>query len=100
MCMPSGEYVQNNISYSIHKPVCGSFIINTLRQRQHGRRLTKDIFNAFFDENYCNSDWHFIENFGSDNGLVPVSRQAIVWIKDGQVYLRIYASLGLKELRC
>ena len=32
---------------------------------------------------------------GSDNGLAPVLRQAIIWAKDGIVYWRI---LGLNEL--
>ena len=34
----------------------------------------------------------------SDNGLVPVERQDIIWTNDGPVYWRIYASLGLNEL--
>ena len=39
-----------------------------------------------------------IFNIGSDNGLTPVRRQAIIWINDGPVYWHIYASLGLTEL--
>ena len=35
---------------------------------------------------------------GSDNGLAPKRRQAIIWTIDGLVYWRIYASLGLNEL--
>ena len=38
--------------------------------------------------------------FRSDNGLAPSRRQAIIWINDGSVYRRIYASLGLNELTC
>ena len=36
----------------------------------------------------------------SCNGLAPIRRQAIIWINDGQVCWRIYASLGLNELIC
>ena len=36
---------------------------------------------------------------GSDNGLAPNSRQAIIWIKDGFVYWHMYASLSLNEFR-
>ena len=35
---------------------------------------------------------------GSDNGLAPSRRQAIIWTNGGIVYWRIYASLGLNEL--
>ena len=36
---------------------------------------------------------------GSDNGLAPTRRQAIIWTNGGLVYWRIYASLGLNELK-
>ena len=35
---------------------------------------------------------------GSDNGLAPNRRQAIIWTNDGIVYWRIYASPGHNEL--
>ena len=35
---------------------------------------------------------------GSDNGLAPVRRQAIIWINGSLIYRRIEASLGLNEL--
>ena len=35
---------------------------------------------------------------GSDKGLAPKRRQAIIWTNDCPVYWRIYASLGLNEL--
>ena len=35
---------------------------------------------------------------GSDNGLAPTRRQAIIWTNDGLGHRRIYASLGLNEL--
>ena len=37
-------------------------------------------------------------SIGSDNGLAPTRRQAIMWANDDMVYWRIYASLGLNEL--
>ena len=36
-------------------------------------------------------------NIRSDNGLVTVRRYIIIWINDGSLYWRIYASLGLDE---
>ena len=36
---------------------------------------------------------------GSDDGLAPVRRQAIIWTNHGLVQWRIYASLGLSELK-
>ena len=43
------------------------------------------------------SNWQYII-IGSDNGLVPNRRQAIIWTNAGVVNCRIYASLGLNEL--
>ena len=43
------------------------------------------------------SNWQY-PSIGSDNGLAPVRRQAIIWT-NWLVYWRIYASLGLNELR-
>ena len=37
-------------------------------------------------------------SIGSDNGLAPSRRNAIIWTHDGIVYRRIYASLDLHEL--
>ena len=42
--------------------------------------------------------WWTISSIGSDNGLVPNRRQAIIWTNDGIVYRRIYASLDLIDL--
>ena len=58
---------------------------------------------------YLNSDSNFTDlcslwsnwqygSIGSDNGLAPTRRQAIMWTNDGQVWWRIYASLGPNEL--
>ena len=37
-------------------------------------------------------------SIGSDNGLAPNRRQAIIWTNGDLDYWRIYASLGLNEL--
>ena len=43
------------------------------------------------------SNWQY-SSIGSDNGLAPTRRQAIIWANDDPVQRRIYASLGLNEL--
>ena len=56
----------------------------------------------YFNHN-CNeicslgSNWHYGSN-GSDNGLAPNRRQAIIWTSNGLGYWRIYVSLGLNDL--
>ena len=47
---------------------------------------------------YLGSNWQYVST-GLDNGLVPNKWQAISWSSDGLVYWRIYASLGLNELK-
>ena len=37
-------------------------------------------------------------SIGSDNGLAPKRRQAIIWTNGGFIWWRIYASVGLNEL--
>ena len=37
---------------------------------------------------------------GSDNGLAPSRRQAIIWTNDGLIYWHKYASVSLNELSC
>ena len=37
-------------------------------------------------------------SIGSDNGLAPTRRQAIIWTNVGVLYWRIYGSLDLNEL--
>ena len=34
----------------------------------------------------------------SDNGLMSIKQQTIIWTNDGIVYWRTYASIGLNEL--
>ena len=43
------------------------------------------------------SNWQY-GSIGSDNGLAPNRRQAIIWTDVGMLYGRIYASPGLNEL--
>ena len=44
------------------------------------------------------SNWQY-GSIGSDNGLAPARREAIIWSNVGMLYWRIYASLGLNELK-
>ena len=44
------------------------------------------------------SNWQY-DSIGSNTGLALIMRQAIIWASDGLAYWRIYASLGLNELR-
>ena len=51
-----------------------------------------------FDSNFteicyqrCSQQW---SNIGSDNGLAPNRRQAIIWTNDGLIYWNIYVSLN------
>ena len=67
---------------------------NALWLEQNGCHFAKDNFQRmFFNENV----WQY-PSIGSDNGLAPVNQQAIIWIDDGLVHWRIYASLTLNEL--
>ena len=56
-------------------------------------RITINILLKFVPSSQINS----IPGIGSDNGLAPIRRQAIIWANDFFVYWRIYASLGLNE---
>ena len=69
--------------------------LNTLRPRQNGRHFPDPIFEwIFLNENVRISikislklvpkvPINNIPAFGSDNGLAPIRRQAIVWTNDG-----------------
>ena len=87
---------------------CGLF--NSLRPRRNWRHFADDIFKYIFLYEKVRISLDFTEiwsygsnqqysNIGSDDGLVPTRRQAIIWTNDGTCYQRIYASLGLKELK-
>ena len=54
-------------------------------------------FKYFIEMYSLGSNWQYVI-IDSDNGLVPDRRQALIWTKDGLVYLRMYASLGLNDL--
>ena len=71
--------------------------------------LQTTFSNAFLEWQYMNVGESFTEvyslgsnlqygSIGSDNGLAPNRRQAIIWTNVGMLYRRIYASLGLNEL--
>ena len=52
----------------------------------------------YFDYNFTEvyskgSSWKYI-NIGSDNGLVPNRRQAIIWTNANPIHWLIYAALG------
>ena len=47
------------------------------------------------------SSWGLNEQYariGSESGLAPIRRQAIIWTNDGLVCWRTYAPLGLNGL--
>ena len=64
-------------------------MVNSLRPRQHGHHFPDDIFRCIFlNENIwiaINISLGFVPKgpIGSDNGLAPVRRQAIIWTIDG-----------------
>ena len=51
----------------------------------------------FIEICFLGCNWQY-DSIGSDNGLVPNRRQAIIWSNVGMFYWPIYASLGLNEL--
>ena len=81
-------------------------LLNTLKPRQNGRHFAADIFkNIFFNGNIKISIKIYVPKgrinnipaFGSDNGLAPTRRQAIIWTNDGQftdAYMRHSASIN------
>ena len=84
---------------------------STLGPKQNDHHFAEDILKCIFsNENACkviqfslmfvlngsiNNKWSII---GTDNGLAPNRRQAIIWTIDGIVYWRIYVSPGLNVL--
>ena len=77
---------------------------NTLRSRQNRHHFADNIFQCvFLNENCCilielslkfvtKCSIHKICSIGSDNGMAPIRRQAIIWINDGLVYWHIYVT--------
>ena len=85
--MPDARVPNNEKYYNIR--------INTLRPRQSGRHFPDDIFKYIFlnenvwisikiSLNVCSqgSNQQY-SSIGSDNGLAPSRRQAIIWTEDG-----------------
>ena len=90
--------------------VIQSGLVNTLMQRQNGRHSAYGIFKLIsLYEDYCilivfsSKFVPQVSNqqrscIGSDNGLAPNKRQAIIGTNDGLIYWCIPASLGFEEL--
>ena len=72
-----------------------NYVINTLRPRQNWRHFADDTFKRIFvNENvsiFIEISLKFVpkdpinnnRSIGSDNGLAPSRRQAIIWSNDG-----------------
>ena len=52
---------------------------------------------VFIEICFLGSNWRYV-SIGSDNGLAPSRRQAIIWTNVDPVHWRIYAALGGDEL--
>ena len=98
-------FLQNAKNKLLISPPWGWYmwcLSNSLRPRRNGRHFTDNIFY------YCILIKNFIEicspgcnqqysSIGSDNGLVPVRWQAIIWTNDGKFtdsYLHHSASMS------
>ena len=57
--------------------------------------VSQTICSNAFSWKYLN--WQYV-SIGSDNGLIPSRRQAIIWTNADPVQCRIYAALGGDEL--
>ena len=85
--------------------------LDTLRPRQNGRHFADDICKGIYlNENFSilHKNFTAICSLGSnrhngsivsDDGLAPNRRQAIIWTNVDMLYWRIYAPLGLNELK-
>ena len=71
--------------------------------------ILQTSLNGFSQMKLYDFDWNLLEFvpwcpintihiIGSDNGLAPTKRQAIIWTNDGLVWWGIYAFLSLNEL--
>ena len=108
--LPNGTHIIY-YSYYSHQIIWYMYkYIDTLRPRQNGRHFADDIFKCIFlNENFwlsndislnlCLFRVCLINNviIGSDNGLAPTRRQAIIRTNNGLVYWRIYPSFGFNE---
>ena len=56
------------------------------------------VFYSYFIKTYSQGSNYEYAIIGSDDGLTPCRRQAIIWTNDGLGWWHICASLGLNEL--
>ena len=84
---------------NVHAPTPNN-VVNSSPPGQNGRYFADDIFRCtFVNEKFCISiqiSLKFVPK-GSDNGLVPIRRQAFFCINDGLIYWCICALLGVSE---
>ena len=75
----------------------GNTLFSTLRWRQNGHPFADNIFKCIFLNESLHrlilqSSSEHLTSIGSDNGLAPNRRQAIIWTNDNPVYWCIYAA--------
>ena len=68
---------QNSTCKGVYKNINA---VITSRPRQDGRHFRDDILKCIFFNEGSNQQYSII---GSDNGLAPTRRQAIIWANDG-----------------
>ena len=95
----------------VSRYTCASFVQCANTARQNGRHFAEDIFKGIsLNENFRILNKIFTEicslgsirqcgSIGLGNGLAQNRRHAIIWSNVGMLYWRIFASLGLSELR-
>ena len=70
------------------------FTINSSPPEQNGRHFTDDIFKCILNWLSLKFVSKGLISIGSDNGLAPIRRQAIIWINAyDPAHWRIYAAL-------
>ena len=92
------------------KPSAGTAMLKELFLTHWHRDKMAAILQITFSSvlPWMNFEWNFIEicplvsthqcdSIGSDNGLVPIRRQAIIWTNDCMFNWRMYESLGPSE---
>ena len=55
------------------------------------------VFDLNFTEMYSQGSSQWYAKISSENDLVPITRQTIIWNYDGLVYWRIYASFCIDD---
>ena len=76
------------------------YVVNSSSPGQNGCHFADDIFKRIFLIKRFTFWLKFHRSFfiGSDNGMAPTRRQAIIWTNAGPIQWRIYAALGGDEL--